>query len=128
MSVDLPVIVRPNFLFILGRGKTHIARRLGRYLDFFHAIPVKVLHVADYRRRLCGAMPDADWFDPLNEVAAAKREECQMAAVQDVNVFLGQHSNGVVIVDSINETHAKRRNLTSVVCICSQSCSYYCCR
>mmetsp|Transcript_16932 Transcript_16932/g.12109 ORF Transcript_16932/g.12109 Transcript_16932/m.12109 type:complete len:511 (-) Transcript_16932:79-1611(-) len=100
---------------IPGRGKTHISRRLGRYLDFFHALPVLVLHVADYRRKLCGALKDAEWFDPHNEEAHIKREECMMAAVHDMNVFLGHHNSGVVILDSINETHVKRWNLTNAM-------------
>jgi hypothetical protein len=30
------------FCGLPGRGKTHIARRLGRYLSFFHALPLEV--------------------------------------------------------------------------------------
>ena len=44
------------FTGLPARGKTHIARRLGRYLDFFHALPVEVFDVATYRRRMCGAL------------------------------------------------------------------------
>lgn len=83
-------------------------------MDFFHAVPVGVFHVADYRRQLCGAWK-GELFDPLNSEAAQKREECLLAAVQDMAAFLTVHSNGVVILDSINETHAKRQMLNNIV-------------
>jgi len=38
-----------------------------------------------------------------------------MAAVQDMAAFLTMHSNGVVILDSINETHTKRQMLTNIM-------------
>ena len=46
-------------------GKTHIARRLSRYLSFFHAIPVEVFHAADYRRKHYGAINDVSEFIPI---------------------------------------------------------------
>lgn len=99
----------------IGRGKTHIARRLGRYLEFFHAVPVKVLHVADYRRKLWGAMKDAEWFDQNNAEAKSVRDQCQAAAIQDMSNFFREFQNGVAIFDSINETHEKREILTTTV-------------
>lgn len=103
------------FCGLPGRGKTHISRRLGRYLEFFHAIPVQVFHAADYRRRLCGALKDADWFDPENEEAQHFREEAQHLALKDMATFLAQHSNGVAIIDAINETHHKRQAVVDEV-------------
>lgn len=100
---------------VAGRGKTHISRRLGRYLEFFHAIPVLVLHVADYRRKLYGDYHVADWFDPLNEEAAVLREACQNAATSDMVEFLNKHPNGVAILDSTNATFVRRQRLTNQV-------------
>ena len=56
MSLDKLLIC---FCGLPGRGKTHISRRLARYLTFFHAIPVEVFNVAEYRREYYGALKDA---------------------------------------------------------------------
>ncbi len=103
------------FCGIPGRGKTHISRRLGRYLEFFHAIPVHVYHVADYRRKLHGALPDAEFFDPDNSRAAHWREEASHAAIHDMTMFLNEHTNGVAILDMINENHFKRQSVMDSV-------------
>lgn len=105
------------FCGIPGRGKTHISRRLGRYLEFFHAIPVRVYHVADYRRKLHSALPDAEFFDPDNARAAHWREEASHAATHDMINFLNEHPNGVAILDMINETHVKRQSVMNAVSI-----------
>jgi hypothetical protein len=47
------------FCGLPGRGKTHISRRLARYLEFFHAAPVGVFNVSEYRRKLYGCMKGA---------------------------------------------------------------------
>jgi 6-phosphofructo-2-kinase / fructose-2,6-biphosphatase 4 len=104
-----------RFFFILGRGKTHISRRLGRYLEFFHALPVKVFHVADYRRKLYGDHHGADWFDPQNEEASHLRESCQNAATVDMIEFLNQNENGVAILDSTNASFKRRQKLINMV-------------
>lgn len=100
-----------------GRGKTHIARRLGRYLEFFHAVPVFLCHIADYRRRLFGAGKQASWFDPINGEGNEIREKVFEAAIKDVEEFFEKNANGVVILDLINETHAKRNRLHQIVII-----------
>ena len=35
-------------------GKTHIAKRICRFLSFFHDIPSQIYNVGDYRRQLFG--------------------------------------------------------------------------
>ena len=57
------------FCGLPGRGKTHISRRLAKYLSFFHAVSVELFNVSEYRRKVCGALKDADWFDPKNKEA-----------------------------------------------------------
>jgi 6-phosphofructo-2-kinase len=54
------------FCGLPGRGKTHISRRLARYLSFFHAVPVELFNVSEYRRKICPGMKHADWFDPTH--------------------------------------------------------------
>ena len=46
ISMDKFVIC---FAGLPGRGKTHTARRLARYLEFFHACPVKMFNFNEYR-------------------------------------------------------------------------------
>jgi hypothetical protein len=57
------------FCGLPGRGKTHISRRLAKYLTFFHAANVELYNVSQYRRKTCGAVQDADWFDSRNTEA-----------------------------------------------------------
>jgi hypothetical protein len=61
-----------------GRGKTHISRRLGRYLSFFHALPVELFNVGEYRRKLYGTQVDAGWFDTNNAEALECRRQCNL--------------------------------------------------
>ncbi|RYY83825.1 hypothetical protein EON63_10445 [archaeon] len=70
-----------HIICIPGRGKTHISRRLGQYLSFFHAIPVKVFNVAEYRKSMCGGLKDAEWFDCHNAEAMALRDKCNKVTV-----------------------------------------------
>jgi len=92
-----------------GRGKTHISRRLARYLSFFHAIPVEVFTVAEYRLKLCGVISDAEWFDATNIEANELRSQCNKLAVEDMIEFLNKNENGVAILDSTNATHERRK-------------------
>ena len=118
------------------RGKTHISRRVARYLDFFHAQPVKLFDVASYRRRTCGALKDAAWFDNSNAEAVALRDMVNRMALEDMAAFLEEHHNGVgklghkmisrnisitkqielftlysAILDSTNPTFARRKRI-----------------
>eukprot|EP00293_Proteomonas_sulcata_P000117 CAMPEP_0184321836 /NCGR_PEP_ID=MMETSP1049-20130417/121336_1 /TAXON_ID=77928 /ORGANISM="Proteomonas sulcata, Strain CCMP704" /LENGTH=127 /DNA_ID=CAMNT_0026642795 /DNA_START=123 /DNA_END=503 /DNA_ORIENTATION=+ len=58
------------------RGKTYIAHKLQRYLEFFHGAPTKVFNVGNYRRARYGAQMRAEWFDPENPEGLAARELC----------------------------------------------------
>lgn len=82
-----------------------------RYLSFFHAVPVEVFNVSEYRRNLYGAFKDAEWFDQNNDETMELRNKCNERAIADMELFLQAHTNGVVIFDSINNTFEKRLNL-----------------
>lgn len=120
-SIPLSIFpISPNkFVFCFcglpGRGKTHISRRLGRYLEFFHAVPVRIFNVAEYRQRMCGGLKDAEWFDQSNEDALILRNQCNQAAIRDMVMFLSECDNGVAILDSTNPTHIRRVNLKTAV-------------
>ncbi len=73
------------------------------------------MNTADYRRRMCGSLKDAEWFDPVNTESKALRDYCNDAAIADAVTFLNQNVNGVVIFDSTNVTHERRANLFKMV-------------
>lgn len=66
------------FVGLPGRGKTHISRRLARYLSFFHALPVELYNIGQYRRKHYGTMLEASWFDINNKEAADCRRRCNL--------------------------------------------------
>lgn len=103
------------FCGLPGRGKSHIARRLSRYLSFFHAVPVQVFSAAEIRRNEFGALKDADWFDPLNHEAQAIRATCNKKALENAATFLQNNVNGVAIIDASNPTHERRLAVKNVM-------------
>lgn len=67
-----------------------------RYLSFFHAIPVRVFNVTEYRLKHCGAIKDSDWFDNSNAEAQKVRDDVNELIIADIIKYLGEHSNGRV--------------------------------
>jgi hypothetical protein len=67
---------------------------LHRYLSFFHAIPVQVFNVTEYRLKFCGAIKDSDWFDQTNEKAQQIRESVNEKIILDIIEFFNTNSNG----------------------------------
>eukprot|EP01033_Poteriospumella_lacustris_P007119 gene7119-5122_t len=86
-----------------------------QFHSFFHAVPVRVFNVAEYRQRLCGGLKDAEWFDLSNQEALALRTQCNQAAIRDMELFLSECDNGVAILDSTNPTHQRRVNLKTAM-------------
>jgi hypothetical protein len=72
---------------------------------------VEVFNVSEYRRKLYGAIKDAEWFDPSNVAAVEMRDNCNIKAIEDMMLFLELNSNGIAIFDSVNDTFEKRHNL-----------------
>ena len=62
-------------------GKTHIAKRICRFLSFFHDIPSQIFNVGDYRRQLCGAQLPAAFYSPANTVGMQQRQKACDAAL-----------------------------------------------
>ena len=69
---------------------------------------MEVFNVSEYRRKLYGAVNDAELFDVDNEETVNMRLICNQKAIEDMEVFLKENENGVVIFDSINNTFDKR--------------------
>jgi len=69
-----------------------MAKRLERYLAFFHGARTKVFNVGEYRRREGGAEPSGSsaFFNPLDANAASARLSFANAAVRDMVDFLFQ--------------------------------------
>jgi predicted kinase len=103
------------FCGLPGRGKTHISRRLAKYLSFFHAVNVELFNVSEYRRRVCGALKDAEWFNPENIEATQLRHECNKMAIDDMVSYLNSSSQGVVIFDATNHTIERRADLVEKI-------------
>lgn len=96
-------------------GKTHIARRIKKFLEFFHGIPVRVFNVGEYRRKVVGAKQSADFFDASNTEALRQRLLCRDLAMDDMKGWLSQAAaqgpsfGRVAIFDATNTTRERRR-------------------
>jgi len=91
------------------RGKTYIAKKLTRYLNWI-GVNTRVFNAGDYRRQIQDIMvkkPKHSFFDPNNVEAKAIREACMEAALDDA---LGWIKSGgrVAIFDATNTTKARR--------------------
>jgi len=94
-------------------GKTHISRRLSKYLEFFHSVPTRVFNVGNYRRKLVGAKMKADFFDADNDEAVNLRTQCRDAAMEDMIQYLtddkSEDGGRVAFFDATNTTRDRRQ-------------------
>lgn len=91
------------------RGKTHMARRLGRYLRWL-GIDTRLFNVGNYRRERVGSHKDHRFFDPDNPEGRAARREVAMAALEDMLAWFGAGGE-VAIYDATNTTRSRRQLL-----------------
>jgi hypothetical protein len=93
------------------RGKTYIARKVARYLTFFHGAPVRTFNVGEYRRKH-GRLSEhgADYFSVDNQRASEERERFAHAAMTDMKAFLSKDKSlgRVAIFDGTNTNVARR--------------------
>ena len=89
------------------RGKTHIARRVSRYLSWL-GYRTRVFNVGNYRRQRVGSQKDHTFFDPRNPEGSSARREVAMAALADM---LAWYANGgeVGLYDATNSSLERRR-------------------
>ena len=110
------------------RGKTEIARKVARYLSFFHAMPVKLFNVGEYRRK-------KGYFtlrDVVAEEASSQRDKCNeevrpvvytmkriltfpifyllfhVKALADAVEYMMGPAPRTAIYDAVNYNHARR--------------------
>jgi broad specificity phosphatase PhoE/predicted kinase len=92
-------------------GKTHIAKRICRFLSFFHDIPAQIFNVGDYRRQLCGAQLPSTFYDPTNAAAFRARLVACNAALADMMDYLRQDGVRVAVFDATNSTRERRAHI-----------------
>lgn len=96
-------------------GKTHIAKRICRFLSFFHDIPSQIFNVGDYRRQLCGAQMPSSFYDPTNDEGSAARRMACDAALADLVEYMKQDGVRVAAFDATNSTRERRRHIMNVL-------------
>lgn len=96
-------------------GKTHIAKRICRFLSFFHDIPSQIFNVGDYRRQLCGAQLPAQFYDPNNAEGSAARGMACDAALADLMDYLRLDGVRVAAFDATNSTQERRQHILQVL-------------
>jgi predicted kinase len=96
-------------------GKTHIAKRICRFLSFFHDIPSQIFNVGDYRRQLCGATMLAEFYDPSNDEGSSARRMACDAALADLVDYIKLDGVRVAAFDATNSTKERRQHILSVL-------------
>lgn len=66
-----------------------------------------MFNIGVYRRRLFGAHLSADWFDAANEEGFRQRNECAVAALQDMFAFF-RNGGQAAVFDGTNTTQERR--------------------
>jgi hypothetical protein len=92
-------------------GKTHIAKRICRFLSFFHDIPSQIFNVGDYRRQLCGAQQTAEFYSPTNPEGVAARKIACDAALSDLVDYICQDGVRVAALDATNSSFERRQHI-----------------
>lgn len=101
----------PTVIVLVGlpaRGKTYVAKKLGRYLNWI-GIKTKVFNLGVYRRSVVGADRKHDFFHPDNAEAIVIRRECALHALQDVAQWFSNFEGFVAIFDATNTTRERRQ-------------------
>eukprot|EP00587_Corethron_hystrix_P006196 CAMPEP_0113305732 /NCGR_PEP_ID=MMETSP0010_2-20120614/5249_1 /TAXON_ID=216773 ORGANISM="Corethron hystrix, Strain 308" /NCGR_SAMPLE_ID=MMETSP0010_2 /ASSEMBLY_ACC=CAM_ASM_000155 /LENGTH=523 /DNA_ID=CAMNT_0000160225 /DNA_START=151 /DNA_END=1722 /DNA_ORIENTATION=+ /assembly_acc=CAM_ASM_000155 len=101
-------------IFMVGlpaTGKTHIAKRICRYVSFFLDIPAKIFNVGDYRRNLVGVNMPASFYRSDNAEAVAARHKACDAALDDLCVYMSEDGVRVGVYDATNSTTERRNHL-----------------
>ena len=93
------------------RGKTYMANKVKRYLNFFHGAPCEVFNVGNYRRQKYKKHAPCEFFASTNEDGLKMRKDCAEAALQDLIAFMdaGMEKGRVGIFDATNGTRARRK-------------------
>ncbi|XP_066524393.1 6-phosphofructo-2-kinase/fructose-2,6-bisphosphatase 3 isoform X1 [Hoplias malabaricus] len=100
----------PTVIVMVGlpaRGKTYMSRKLTRYLNWV-GMPTKVFNVGEYRREAVKHYSSYDFFKSDNKEAVRIRQQCALAALQDVKKYLTELGGQVAVFDATNTTRDRR--------------------
>ncbi|XP_072026219.1 6-phosphofructo-2-kinase/fructose-2,6-bisphosphatase 1-like isoform X2 [Amphiura filiformis] len=106
----MPNLSNPPAVIVMvglpARGKTYIAKKLTRYLNWI-GVCTKVFNVGEYRRRAVGGQSPCDFFRDDNMEAQAIRHKCAEAALNDMAEWLDTEGE-VGVFDATNTTRQRR--------------------
>ncbi len=94
-----------------GTGKTHVSRRICRYISFFHDIPSQIFNVGEYRRQMLGAKLPASFYDHSNKEAVKRRKVACDQAMNDLIDYMLQDGVRLGIYDATNSTPEARKDV-----------------
>jgi len=101
----------PHIIAMVGlpaRGKTYIAKKLTRYLNWI-GIATRVFNVGEYRRQATEAYKNHEFFRPDNKEAMMIRNKCALDALEDMCRWLTEDSGEVAVYDATNTSYARRQ-------------------
>ncbi|GFU12519.1 hypothetical protein NPIL_661261 [Nephila pilipes] len=110
--VNLPHVIA--MVGLPARGKTYIAKKLTRYLNWIGVV-TRVFNVGEYRRQATEAYKNHSFFDPNNREALAIRSKCALDALEDMCQWLEQEGE-VAVYDATNTTFERRKLIYDIVC------------
>eukprot|EP00088_Acartia_fossae_P071247 TRINITY_DN9746_c0_g1_i10.p1 TRINITY_DN9746_c0_g1~~TRINITY_DN9746_c0_g1_i10.p1 ORF type:complete len:484 (+),score=96.83 TRINITY_DN9746_c0_g1_i10:51-1502(+) len=108
----------PHVICMVGlpaRGKTYIAKKLCRYLNWI-GINTRVFNVGEYRRQATTLYRNHDFFRAENQEAMALRLAVADSALQDTLAWLKQLGD-VAIFDATNSTRDRRQMIYDTVVV-----------
>jgi len=111
-------VATPHVICMVGlpaRGKTYIAKKLARYLNW-SGISTRVFNVGEYRRQATTAYRNHDFFRPENTDAMALRTAVADAALKDTLAYLSKEGD-VAIFDATNTTRERRQVIYDTVVV-----------
>ncbi|XP_041459508.1 6-phosphofructo-2-kinase/fructose-2,6-bisphosphatase-like isoform X3 [Lytechinus variegatus] len=110
-GTHMPSLHKPHAVIVMvglpARGKTYIAKKLSRYLNWI-GINTKVFNVGEYRRKAVGGKSPHDFFRPDNEEAQQVRLQCAKEALEDMANWL-EEDGEVAVFDATNTTRDRRK-------------------
>ncbi|XP_025108761.1 6-phosphofructo-2-kinase/fructose-2,6-bisphosphatase-like isoform X5 [Pomacea canaliculata] len=115
-TASCPHVVRaPTVISMVGlpaRGKTYIAKKLTRYLNWI-GVTTKAFNVGEYRRAATDSYKNHNFFRADNKEAQELRTRVALMAVDDACKFLSTGGE-VAVIDATNTTMDRRRLLVDI--------------
>ena len=93
------------------RGKTFIASRLTRYLNWI-GLETRIFNVGTYRRQMSTDEDQtAEFFDPSNEQNNEKRDRFCEEAMKDLSRWIDELPGRIAVLDATNTTRKRRQRV-----------------